>query len=99
MAVTIASIRAAHREFSDTDHPTDGEVQSAIDRAERALSEDSLGTVYDDAVDLMACQILARSPYARDLRLTKDSMATIFDDQLRQLLEPIGRADPDRFSP
>jgi hypothetical protein len=97
MAVTVASLRAAHREFADTDHPTDAEVQAAIDKAERFYSEACLGTLYDDAVELKACQALARSPFARDLRLVKDKGATIFDEELRMIVEPTGRADPERF--
>jgi hypothetical protein len=97
MAVTVADIRADHREFNVADHPTDAEIQNAIDRAERLLSEDELGDLYDDAVALKACQRLARSPFGRDLRLTKDERTTIYDEDLRELLEPVGRAE--RVSP
>ena len=93
MAVTVASLRADHPEFADTDHPSNAEVQAAIDRADRLYSDAELGDLYDDAVDLKACQSLARSPFARDLRLQKNSRATVYDDDLRQILEPVGRAE------
>lgn len=92
MATTIASLRAAHREFAQADHPTDAEVQAAIDVADDLLDATVLGSLYDAAVDLKACQILALSPFAQDLRLKKGSAATIFDGQLRAILEPMGRA-------
>ena len=97
MAVTVASVRATHREFAVTDHPTDAEIQSAIDRAERLYCEDELGDLYDDAIDLKTCQLLARAPYGRDLRLNKDTMETIYDEDLRAIVEPVGRAE--RVSP
>ncbi len=92
MAVSVISLRAAHREFAEADHPTDAEVQAAIDAAERHLDQAALGVQHDDAVRLMACQFLARSPYAQDLRLEKSGYTTIFDEPLRALLEPLGRA-------
>ena len=93
MATTVASVRATHREFLVEDHPTDAEIQSAIDRAERLLDEDELEDLYDDAVDLKVCQLLARAPYGRDLRLMKNSMATIYDEDLNAILEPLGRSE------
>lgn len=92
MAVTIASLRAAHREFAEVDHPTDAEVQAAIDHATSLLDQAGLGALYDNAVDLMACQLLALSPFARDLRLEKYEHATIFDQPLNDILEVMGRA-------
>ena len=92
MAVTVADIRANHRDFANTDHPTDAEVQAAIDRAEAQLDESTLGDQYDDAVEMMTCQDLATSGYARDLRLRKDSERTLFDQRLERILMTRGRS-------
>ena len=91
MAVTIADVRAAERDFASTDHPTDAEVQTAIDRAERLYDETTLDDRYDDAVLLKVCQTLARKSFARDLRLVKNGQQTIFDEELRAVLESVGR--------
>lgn len=92
MATTVASLRAAHREFAEVDHPTDAEIQAAIDTATDLLDATVLSTLFDAAVDLKACQILASSPFARDMRMEKKDYITLYDELLRSLLEPLGRA-------
>lgn len=92
MPTSVADIRAAYREFSAATHPTDAEIQARIDAAERDLDQAVLGDQYDDAIQLWVAQSLARSSYARDLRLKKDEHATIFDEPLRAILEPLGRS-------
>ena len=68
MAVTIASFRAHHPEF--TTIPADAVVQDAIDKAGRLLDSTVIGsTVYDDAVEWQVYVILGTSPYARDKRV------------------------------
>ena len=68
MAVTVASFRTHHPEF--TTIPADAVVQDAIDKAGRLLDTTTIPTtVYDDAVEWQTYVILGTSPYARDKRM------------------------------
>jgi len=66
MAVTATTLRTAHPEFTDS---PDAVVNAAITDAQATVNETVLGDNYDQAVTLLACHLISRSPYSRDLRL------------------------------
>ena len=90
MAVTSTTLRAAHPEWTNA---PDDVVTAAITAAQGELSEDVLGAdLYDRAVTLRACQVLARHPQGRDMRLKPNSLDTIYDVELDDILRARGTA-------
>jgi len=90
MAVTRTSLQTDHPEWSNA---PDDVVDAAIARAQAELEEDVLGAdLFDPAVTLRACQVLARHPQGRDMRLKPNSRETIYDAELDDLLRARGTA-------
>jgi hypothetical protein len=94
MAVTRASLLIEHPEWANA--PTDL-VDAKLATAQNLLDSDVLGDLYDYAVVLKTCQLLASSPYARDMKLSLESRDgkithTLYDGALREILEPAGAA-------
>jgi hypothetical protein len=91
MAVTLASLRAAHPEFTDT---PDAVVQAGIDSAEARLSEDELEDLYDEAVTWLACDLIYTSPYSRDKRSSRTAAGlSYYYQRFEEIAEPIGRSE------
>ena len=77
MAVTMASLRANHPEFTDT---PDAVVQDGIDKATAQLDSQTFGDLIDDATEWLACWLIVSSPYARDKKMSvMSSKATYLD--------------------
>jgi len=72
MTVTAASLKAAWPEF---DSAADALVTSKITQAYLSLSEATWGDLYDDAVTLKACHLLALTPDGRAMRLDPEGHA------------------------
>ena len=66
MAVTLASLRAAHPEFVDL---PDGVAQDAIDQATRRHDTEVWGDIVDDGILLLACHLIAISPFGAQAQL------------------------------
>jgi len=66
MAVTPASLKAAHPEFETA---TNGLVQSMIDYAELMVNPGTWGSSADMGITLLACHYLAMTPAGREMRL------------------------------
>jgi hypothetical protein len=66
VAVTIASLRAAREEFTNS---PDAAVQAAIDDAVTEVDERVFGEKADQAVSLLAAHKLAISPFGTQARL------------------------------
>ena len=89
MAVTAASLRIAHPEFTSA---PDAVVNAAIASAAACHDSEVWGTLLDSGVELKACDTLARSPYGRDMRLTKDVMSTVYLEEWKRLRTQVGVA-------
>ena len=89
MSVTLASLRALHPEFTDT---PDDVVQGCIDSAETQLHEGVFGTQYDVAVDLLACHLIATSPFGSSAKLINDSGVSIYKPAFDRIARAVGRA-------
>jgi len=89
MAVTRTSLLAEHPEWANA--PTDL-VDAKLATAQNLLDSDVLGDLYDYAVVLKTCQLLAISPYARDMQLSASDGTTIYDRALHDILVPAGAA-------
>ena len=72
MTVTAASLKAAWPEFDDA---ADVLVTAKIARAYDSLDETTWGDLYDDAVTLKACHLLALTPDGRAMRLDPEGRA------------------------
>lgn len=89
MTVTRTSLLTEHPEWANA--PTDL-VDAKLAAAKALLDTDVLGDLYDYAVVLKTCQLLALSPFSRDMRLSKDDGTTIYDRELHDILIPAGSA-------
>lgn len=70
MAVTMASLRAAHPEFEDS---PDAVVQDSIDKATNQLDSATFGDLLDDATEWLSCWLIVTSPYSRDKKMGLNS--------------------------
>ena len=89
MAVTAASLKVNRPEFANADNTV---VTNFIAKAERRHCSDVWGDAYDDGVELLTCDMLARSPFARDLRLVKESGRTVYFDEWTAMARQFGGA-------
>lgn len=89
MAVTRTSLLVEHPEWANA--PT-ALVDAKLATAKALLDSDVLDTLYDPAVVLKTCQLLAVSPFARDMKLSSDDGTTIYDRALNEILIPAGAA-------
>lgn len=89
MAVTRTSLLVEHPEWANAPSAL---VDAKLATAQGLLDSDVLGDLYDYAVVLKACQLLATSPFARDMKLSKDDGTTIYDKALNEILIPAGAA-------
>ena len=72
MTVTAATLKAEWPEFEDA---SDALVTAKISQAEGSLDESTLGDLYDNAVTLKACHLLALTPDGRAMRLDPEGKA------------------------
>lgn len=89
MAVTRTSFLAEQPEWANA--PTDL-VDAKLATAQNLLDSDVLGDLYDYAVVLKTCQLLAVSPFARDMERSSNDGTTIYDRALNDILIPAGTA-------
>ena len=89
MAVTAASLRLARPEFLSA---SDDVINPMIAAAYLAHDAEVWGSLLDLGVELYVCDQLARSPYARDLRLQKDEERTVYQHELARLRRQVGGA-------
>ena len=92
MAVTLASLRAAHPEFVDS---PDLVVQAAIDSAVLRTESTIFGSqaLVDEAVTWLACYLVSTSPYSRDKRRTATiDIAAGYLKEYEQICRAAGRA-------
>lgn len=89
MAVTAASIRAAHPEFEPV---ADAVVLPVIAAAYLAHDATVWGDLLDVGVDLYVCDQLARSPFARHLRLAKQEERSVYQYEWERLRRQVGAA-------
>ena len=92
MAVTPASLAVHRPEFAAAVAAHLTLVTSMIEKAERATDADVWGDSFDDGVELLVCDMLARSPYCRDLRLVRDGTRTVYRDELETQIKKFGGA-------
>lgn len=92
MAVTPASLAINRPEFAQVVAARAALVTNFIAKAERDLCEEVLGDAFDDAVELHTCDQLARSPFARELRLVPDESITVYYEELERMLRKYGGA-------
>ena len=74
MAITATSLKALHPEFSSAS-ASDAFIELKIASAKLRLSASVWGDLYDTAVDLMACHLLAMDPDGRPMRLDPEMRA------------------------
>lgn len=89
MAVTRASLLIEHPEWANASSAL---VDAKLATAQNLLDSDVLGDLYDYAVVLKTCQLLAISPFARDMKLSASNGTTIYDHALEEILIPAGTA-------
>jgi len=90
VAVTRASLRTNNPEFEDApDDVIDAKIANATARVSTTVVGD---TVIDNAVEQLACHLLALSPFARDMRLVREDSTTIYMDEYHRIIESQGRA-------
>lgn len=89
MAITAASVRAAHPEFAAA---PDAVINPAITAAYLAHDSTVWASLLDTGVDLWVCDYIARSPYSRDLRLTDKDGTTIYREQWTDLRDQVAHA-------
>ena len=89
MAVTAASLKVAHPEFTSA---PDVVVNAAIASAVGFHDSEVWGTLLDTGVELKTCDLLARSPYGRDMRLVKDGLTTVYSLEWERLRTQVARA-------
>jgi hypothetical protein len=71
VAVTLASLRAAHPEFTTFDATAlQASIDQATDLIEATIFEDV--TQHDTAITWYACYLASTSPYGRDMRRKGD---------------------------
>lgn len=92
MAVTPASLATNRPEFSSVVAARPTLVANFIAKAERVTDAEVWGDSYDDGVELLVCDMLARSPFARELRLVADDNTTVYRDEWTGLARKFGGA-------
>ena len=88
MAVpSLASFRADFPEFgaSSTDGAPDALVTSVIARCALRCDEAFYGDLHTEAVALEAANVLARSPFARDMKLVAKDGSTLYSTEAARL--------------
>ena len=81
--LTLSEFLGEFPEFADSD---DWLVQSRLNQAHRAFSEEVFGARYLDAVRYKTADLLASSPLARNLRLDKGDGASVYREALADIL-------------
>lgn len=89
MAVTAASLKARHPEFASQ---SDATVESYIAQAEAGHDATVWGDLYDSGVDFKACDLMARQPFGRKLRLDKKETETTYEKEWNRLRNQVGAA-------
>jgi len=89
MAVTVADLR---REFPEFTPAPDAVLEAAIAAGYVAHDAQVWGSHLDLGVMLYACDRLARSPYARDLRLQMQDGRSVYQTELERLRGQVGAA-------
>jgi len=89
VAVTAASLKAKHSEF---DVVADATVTLFITHSESLHDETVWGDLYDYGVEYKACDLLARSPYARNLRLVPEGDVTIYQREWERMQTQVASA-------
>ena len=90
MAVTLASLRAAHPEFVDS---PDAVVQAAIDSSTLRTESTVFGDLHDEAITWLACYLVSTSPYSRDKRRTMADPSLGYLEEYHRLCRACSRAD------
>lgn len=94
MTVTAASLLENHPEFTQgfADYPN--MVNGMISQAIAMVDESGYGStaLYDKAVEWKACELLAMSPFARDMRLNKDLDKTYYTREYENMAKVAGSA-------
>ena len=91
MAVTAADIRTKHPEF-DIPRNTDVVLNAYIADAVLLHCAEVWGTRLDLGVEWKTCDLLARSPYGRELRLEKDETRTIYQAEWERIRDQVSHA-------
>jgi len=89
VAVTALSVKMKHPEF---DNVADATVVLYITQAENCHDSTVWGDLYDDGVEYKTCDLLARSPYARNLRLVNEGDTTIYQYEWERMRNQVGAA-------
>lgn len=83
MAITPQELRNRRPEFRDL---TDPQLASALERAERRISETTFpADVRDDVVALEAARLIADSPFGQQAKLQLKDGRTIYDKELERM--------------
>lgn len=80
--MTPDDVRDAFPEFAEA---TDGMIEGAIRGASAKVDAATAGTSYERLLGLRVAQILARSPFARNMTLVLKDGRTIYDDETTEL--------------
>ena len=91
MAVTAADIRTKHPEF-DITRNTDAVIDAFIARAVAVHCAEVWGDLLDIGIEWKTCDMMARSPYARELRLERDEERTIYQEEWERLKNQVAHA-------
>jgi len=89
VAVTAADIKADHSEF---DAVSDAMVTRYIAKAVAVHDAEVWGSLLDLGVEWKTCDLLARAPFARDLRLQADEEKTIYQSEWERLRGQVSHA-------
>lgn len=82
MAVTPALMLTNHPEFEGASNAL---LQDAIDKATRRVNPDMFKDTTDDAIEFLACHIVALSPYGQAARLVAADRSTTYLTQYEEL--------------
>lgn len=83
MTVTASTLKEAFPEF---DGATDAHVTATIALATARCHSATWGDLRDQGIMYMSCDLLARSPFARDMRLVAKDGTTVYQETFDQLL-------------
>lgn len=89
MAVTAADIKADHSEFVPV---ADAVVTAYIAKAVAVHDAEVWGTLLDIGVEWKTCDLLARSPFGRELRLERSEERTIYQEEWERLKNQVAHA-------
>lgn len=81
-APSIAQFKARYPEFATA---SDTLVQAVIDDAAQMFAADVMGVQHTQAVAAQAADFMARSPFARDMKLVLKDGSTAYGDQVERL--------------